>query len=455
MNRATLTERYLERLREQRPGAAELIGRQPELPVLTSDSPGFLARPLFLGHQEREQLTADLEHFRTALLSLPEQLFGGDLAAFARAAGMTEVQISAILRSRQSDHVSRMARADLCVDASGFFKLLECNMSSALGGMENPVMARALLEHPLLAEFAGEHRLAVGDTVRALARTMYAETGYGAGGCPVVAVADFPTSYLNGFHEFVTPFAGLLRDLGVDAHPCHIGEFEYHDGRVWLGERAVDVILRVFINEDVLESPEAPSIMDPVLAAVEAGQVKLFGSMDSEIFNSKAALAMLSDEANRSLFNAEQLAALDRLLPWTRMVRDGEVTLEDGSQADLFAYGIAHQAELVLKPAVSHGGSGVLLGWDENVTAAEWRARLTEALGGPYVLQRRIHPLPEYFPDQHGELQPWLVVWGVFMMADGYAGVLARGSRVDSGVGVVNCANGAFCGTALHELPPV
>ncbi|WP_170156279.1 hypothetical protein [Umezawaea tangerina] len=45
------------------------------------------AFPLFLGRAELDRVVADLENFRTALLSQPDRLFGGDLGAFARATG--------------------------------------------------------------------------------------------------------------------------------------------------------------------------------------------------------------------------------------------------------------------------------------------------------------------------------------------------------------------------------
>ncbi|WP_030062306.1 hypothetical protein [Streptomyces novaecaesareae] len=453
MDRSNLTERYLAEVAAHGAKAAELIGRQPEIELLTTNYNGFLSRPLFLGHEEKTRLAADLELFRGALLSLPDRLFGGDLAAFGEAVGVTGVRLETMLRSRGAS-VTRMARTDLCVDETGF-KLLEANMSSALGGMDNAVMARALLEHPLLADFAERHGLGCLDTMSELVATMYAETGLGAESRPVVAMADWPSSYQDRWAPILAEFCAHLQDLGVDAHACHLGEFEYRDGRVWLGERAVDIVLRIFINEDLLESAEAPALMGRVLDAADRGEVHLFAPLEAELYASKAALAMLSDEHNRGLFGADELAALDRLLPWTRMVRPGAVTLEDGTTADLLDHALAHRHELALKPTVSHGGHGIVLGWDESVTAERWHEQVTAALGGPYVLQRRIRPVTELFPDEHGRLQPWLIVWGVFTMANGFAGVLARGTAVESGVGVVNVANGAFSGSALYELPPV
>src|SRR3984893_5908236 len=136
----------------------------------------YLSRPLFLGHRECEQLYADLANLRSALVSLPNRLYGGDLAAFARAMGANEVQVSAIMRSRGVS-VTKQSRADLYLDQSGF-RLLELNMGSALGGMDNADMSRALLEHPVLAEFAQANGLEYVDTMREQVSNFYTETGF-------------------------------------------------------------------------------------------------------------------------------------------------------------------------------------------------------------------------------------------------------------------------------------
>ena len=150
MNRATLTAAYLDEIKRRGVTGTELLGKLPESEMLNTFYSGrYLSRPLFLGHEEREQLFQDMVNLRSALVSLPNRLFGGDLAAFARAMGANDVQVSAIMRSRGND-VTKQLRADLYVDQSGGFRLLELNMGSALGGMDNADMVRALLEHPCL-----------------------------------------------------------------------------------------------------------------------------------------------------------------------------------------------------------------------------------------------------------------------------------------------------------------
>ncbi|GAA1217448.1 hypothetical protein GCM10009665_04130 [Kitasatospora nipponensis] len=451
-DRATLTEDYLARIRTSGATAAELVGRQTESAQLTAFyGGGFLSRPLLLGHQEQIGLQHDLEQFHQALTSLPERLFGGDLAAFARAVGMTEVQVSAIMRGRGSS-VTRQSRADLYLTESGF-KMLECNMGSALGGMDNGDMAELLLEHPLLRAFADEHRLAYVDTTEVQVVNTVTECGFTLDDHPVVALADWPSSY-----ETLAPYNKLLCErwggYGLEAYACHIGELEVRDGRVWLDGRAIDIIVRTFMIEDLLESPEAPALMDPVLDAAEAGLVRIFTPMETEAYTSKGAMAMLSDERNRHLFSAEELASLDRLLPWTRMARSGPVTLESGEQVDLLEYALAHQESLALKPTLLHGGQGIVLGWDERVTPEQWRAQVTEALDGPYLLQRRVQPIPEYFLDESGELTPWLVTWGAFTGVNGFGGANARGLPVSAASGIVNTSTGALAGSVLVEQAP-
>ncbi|MFE9421330.1 hypothetical protein ACFYNO_00045 [Kitasatospora sp. NPDC006697] len=449
---AELTALYHRRVRESGATAAELTGRLPRTEHLTAAyGGGFLSRPLFLGHHEKTALERDLAHWHRALESLPDRLFEGDLAAFARAVGMTEVQVAAVLKGR-GERMTRQSRADLHRTADGF-KMLECNLGSALGGLDNGEMAAALLEHPVLAGFAAEHRLTHVDTTEVQVANTLLESGYARTDRPVVALADWPSSY-----QQLAPYNRLLCDrwagYGLEAHPCHLGELTVRQKRVWLHGRPIDLVVRTFMVEDLLESPGAPALMAPVLEAAEAGWVRIFTPMETEAFTSKGALALLSDERHRGLYDPAELAALDRLLPWTRLVREGRVTLADGERGDLLAHALAHREELALKPTLSHGGRGVLLGWDREMTAERWERAVREAVDGPYLLQRRAEPLPEQFLDDSGEWSDWVVTWGVFSGADGFAGALTRAVPAGSANTVVNVGNGALVSSLLFEREP-
>lgn len=450
MDRVSLTQEYLAKVAESSVKADELMGALPESDLLNTFYAGkYLSRPLFLGHAERVQIHADLENLRTALASLPDRRFGGDFAAFARAVGLAEVQISAVMRGRGSS-MTRQTRADLYVDETGF-KLLEFNIGSAVGGMNNADMCRELLEHPALADFANSRGLGFVDTMREQVNNIIVESGFQPGDRPVVALTDAPEGY-SAMIPYMTLLCERWAELGVEAYPCHLGHLETRDGRVWLGTRPVDVVFRTFLIGDLLKSPEVPALMDPVLGAAERGEVTIFTPMDYAAYASKGALALLSDESNRGLFSAAELASMDRILPWTRMVGPGLVTLENGERVDLVQYAVAHQQDLVLKPTSLAGGEGVLLGWSDGLSPEGWREQILAALGGPFVIQRRIRPTPELFPDENGELRPWTVLWGIFTVANGYGGALIRATPGALGDAVINVATGAHAGALLHEV---
>ncbi|MEV7175140.1 hypothetical protein [Kitasatospora sp. NPDC093679] len=456
MDRISLTRAYLAEL--GRPGAdARTAGPAgPVGPVGSAFLDGmyegrYLSRPLFLGHAEQVQLHADLENLRTALAALPDLLFGGDFEAFARAVGLTDVQVSAVMRGRGAT-VSRQTRADLYADDTGF-KLLELNIGSAVGGMDNPDMCRELLARPHLADFAERHKLGFVDSLREQVENIVVESGYGPGDNPVVALTDWPDAY-GRMLPYMEALCERWGEYGLEAYPCHVGQLEARDGRVWLGERPVDIVFRVFLIGDLLKSPQSLQLVDPILDAADRGEVRIFTPLDSAVYASKGALALLSDERNRRLFGADVLAGLDRILTWTRMVRPGPVTLEDGESVDLVEYALAHQHDLVLKPTSLAGGTGVLPGWTPGLTAQEWSTRIHAALDRPYILQRRVRPSVELFADDNGELRPWTPLWGVFTVVNGYGGAYVRATPADGGGLVVNLATGAHAGPVLHGLAP-
>ncbi len=450
LDRTALTGRYLDEVIKGGLRAGELLGGLPDTELLNAFQPPgrkYLSRPLFLGQAEREQLYQDVEILRAAVVSLPQRWFGGDFAAFARAAGAGETYIAAVLRE-QGAPTTRLCRADLYADQSGF-RLLELNLGSALGGMENADMCRELLKHPLLAQFAAAHGLSYVDTMREQLDTMLLECGLAPGSGPMVAVTDWPTSYERKLGPYFGLLAARWRELGLDAHACQLGQLQVRGGRVWLDGRPVDIIARMFMIEYLMEAPQSHDLLDPVLDAVARGEVKMFAPLDADLFSSKAALAMLSDDAFRHLFSPAEQASIDRIVPWTRILRPGPVTLPDGRRGELMDFAAAHQAELALKPAIGHGGAGMVLGWGDDISPARWRTELARAAADNYIVQERISPVPELIPGDDGELVPWVTVWGPFTTARGYGGTYIRAARADSELSVVNRGRGAYAGCCL------
>jgi hypothetical protein len=250
--------------------------------------------------------------------------------------------------------------------------------------------------------------------------------------------------------------AELMAPMGVDAVPCHVGELRRNGNRLEIHGRPVDIVYRFFLPEDLLDGPDAPALAEPVLAAAERGEVALFSRMDAELYGSKGALALLSDDRYRDAFTSEEREFIDRFLPWTRVL-SRTVTAPGGQPVDLSAYAAEHQQDLILKPTLMHGGIGIVPGW--TVGPDEWAARLQEALDGPYVLQQRVRPLGEPFPALDRPCIRDLVLnWGVFLVdraatgTDGYGGAIVRGTA-DPDVGIVSMGNGAMVGCCFHQEP--
>ncbi|TDP94080.1 hypothetical protein EV186_106474 [Labedaea rhizosphaerae] len=400
-----------------------------------------LSRPVFLTKAQVTLLADDLERLHSALTGLPDRMFGGDMAAFAHAVGTTAEQAAAAVRGRM-ERPPRIGRADFFLDETGF-KLMEINWGSAVGGLDSGPLNKAMLAQPFVGDFVREHGLTYVDPMEALVDTLLTECAIPAGTRPVVALTDWPKSFEKLEPQLHKSAAGLA-PLGLDCYPCHVGQLEYRDGAVWLGERKIDVVYRLFLMEDLMD-PTGPGLIEPVLRAAERGEVGIFAPMDAELYGSKGALALLSDEANRHLYSVEELAALDRILPWTRMVRPGPVTV-DGSSVELTDYALANRTELILKPTLMHAGQGVLPGWTAD--AGTWQDAVRDAMGEPFVLQRRVRSVPEVFPTDDGS-EEWTLTWGAFMVSKGYGGMFMRGTLDPNAT--VNMATGATGTCCFHE----
>jgi hypothetical protein len=449
MDRNPLTEQYLAQAQRRGIRAEDLpahVQRTVDL-VPTVYQGRCLNRPAFLTAAERDTLAGDLATLQAALADLPDQRFGGDLGRFARALGMDDdTQVKAVEREAGRD-LTRLARADIYHDGSGF-RLMELNVGSPIGGMDNRVLNRALLRHPFVAEFVADHQLSHVDGLAEVVATIRSECQLPAGQRLVIAAVDVPAVFAQ-IAPLLHASAAALAPYGVDALACHLGELRRHGGRVWVGDRPVDVIYRLFVLED-LRDPAGLELIEPVLEAVEQGEVAMFTPIATDLYGSKATLAMISDQEHRHRYHPAALASLDRLLPWTRVVRDQPVTFQ-GEQVELRELLAERREQFVLKPASLYGGLGVVQGWQ--VDAGAWRSRVQAALDTPYVVQQRLRGEPEPFLASGGGREPWLLRWGVFTAGCGYAGAMVIGSPDLSG-GVLNIGGGATGGCCFHQSSP-
>jgi hypothetical protein len=220
-----------------------------------------------------------------------------------------------------------------------------------------------------------------------------------------------------------------------------------------LGDLPVDIIDRKFMIEDLLEYREAPALMEPVLDAAAHGWVKISRRWIRACSIARTCWPCCPTRRSGRYSARPELTSLDRILPWTRIVRPGAVSLEDGRRIDLLGYALTHQRDLALKPAVMHGGRGVVLARHQDTAAADWEDWVRVAgrtLRDPVQDPAGTRPVPR----RGREPVPWIVSAGPsspYWTAS--AGSLSRALTVESNIEVINLGSGASVGGCLHVQP--
>jgi hypothetical protein len=439
-----ITQRFLAYWAGQPPTRLQELADELELPFSFGNR--FLTRPAFLDAEQRGLVEADVGAMLDLLFTLPRRLFDGDLAAMAGAVGLAPVQAEAIVRTA-TEHPVKLARADLFHDGEAF-KLLEFNISSALGGWDTPILTRWLLRDPDLASFIEDEGLTFADTLAAFAGVIREEcVGLDCPSRPVIALVDWPSSYPT-YRRCLDFMARSLDSFGFEAIGCHAGQLTARDGHLFLNARHIDLVYRFIQLGDLLDGSDAFAVVEPIIAAAERGRVRLVTGFSAGVFASKGCLALLSDDDHRDVFSLAERDLIDRFLPWTRTLRAGE-TFADGQHVDLVDYVLANRPELVLKPALLSAGLGVLLGWKTD--QATWAEAVRAGLRSRFVVQRRVRPVVERFPAGDTAALPSELVlnWGVFAAGPGYSGAFVR-ALPDPDPDVINVATGAGVTCTFH-----
>jgi hypothetical protein len=123
-----LTQRYLDAWAAQQDLTVQQLREEVRPRIARTIFQGnTLSRPGFLQRAEMAEVAGDMETLYQLVTSLPNRLFGGDLAAFAASTGITPAQVQAVVRGG-GEAPSRMARADLYRDETGL-RVMELNMT--------------------------------------------------------------------------------------------------------------------------------------------------------------------------------------------------------------------------------------------------------------------------------------------------------------------------------------
>jgi uncharacterized circularly permuted ATP-grasp superfamily protein len=268
----------------------------------------------------------------------------------------------------------------------------EFNTETPAGAGYSDALAEVFYGLPVFQEFRRQYRVfpipARPGVLHALADS-FRQWSRNTSEPPRIAILDWrevPT-----FSEFVI-FYDYFKPMGLEARIVDPRDCEYRDGKLLAGDYHITLIYkRVLISELI----ERAGMESPVVRAVRDRAVCMVNSFRCKILFKKASLAVLSDERNANLYSPDQLAAIGKHIPWTRVLEERKTTI-DGKPIDLVPYTLANKDTLVLKPNDDYGGKGIVLGW--TVDQATWEDAVKTALATPYVVQRKVRLPYEPYP---------------------------------------------------------
>jgi len=277
------------------------------------------------------------------------------------------------------------------VDDGKGLRFTEYNAETPAGAAYNDALTDVFEQMPVMRAFQRHHHLRPLPARSGVLRSLlgaFAEWS-GTRARPRIAILDWrevPT-----FSEFVL-YERYFAQQGIECRIVDPREVEYRDGVLRDGDFEISLIYkRVLIHELV----ERCGIDGPVIRAVRDRAVCMVNPFACKLMHKKASLAVLSDERNARLFDAEELEAIRAHIPWTRVVEERRTTF-DGKEIDLPRFIRDNREQLVLKPNDEYGGKGIVLGWE--ATDAQWEAGLAAASEEPYIVQERIALPKEAYP---------------------------------------------------------
>lgn len=284
------------------------------------------------------------------------------------------------------DTPSPTARMDTFFDEEGILWLCEYNAETPAAIAYTDAMTEVYYGLPVMREFSKHYEMRPLFGRHLMLHTLIdCYRQWGGRERPCIAILDWKE--VPTYSEFVL-FHDYFESQGYDCVIADPREVTYQNGRLMADGKQIHLIYkRVLISELV----ERGGLDHPVVRAVRDNAVCMVNPFRSKILHKKASLAVLSDETNAHFFTADELAAIERYIPWTRMLEERH-TVYKGQRVDLLPFLAIHKDEFVIKPNDEYGGKGVVLGWEVN--SDEWETVLKTALTEAFIVQKRV-PLPK------------------------------------------------------------
>ncbi|MEQ1921431.1 MAG: hypothetical protein ABL952_02880 [Pyrinomonadaceae bacterium] len=379
---ADLASRSQQMLDEQLESSKLIFGGRRLSPYL---------RPHFVMESDWQLIKKTCETIFGALQKVKDAAVEDD--AILDELGISEVERDLIKIDPKYSHVSPTSRLDSFLTEDSY-SYVELNGESPAGIAFSDSASEIFRALPVMEKFAERYNIqSLEGRPKMLDVLIECYTEFCGGEMmhkPVIAIVDLED--LPTIKEFEL-FRDYFESKGYKSIICSPGELDFDGKRLSCNGTEIDIVYkRLLVNEYLPIMKEQPALLD----AYRAGAICMVNSFRGKLVHKKAVFAVLTNERYKHLFNDEEISAITKHVPWTRVFRD-EQTANGGETIALVDWTRANSHKLVLKPNDDYGGHGIYIGW--NSTAEEWEEAIALAIkDGDYLIQERVKTAKEFFP---------------------------------------------------------
>jgi len=285
-------------------------------------------------------------------------------------------------------------RLETSFDPNGEFHFVEYNAALPGGLIYGDALGEIFMGMDVVREFARERplrRIEIRPCVLETLLCCYHE--WGGRDQPHIAIVVRNESPALAEYEICREYFESRGYPTVIADP---NELEYRGGWLRVKDFRINLVYkRVAVGELLCGA----GLRHPLIRATGDRAVCAVNSFRAQTLMRKEIFALLDDPQYASLFTSDEVEALRRRVPWTRVLREGFTTYGD-QRIDLIDFVATRREDLILKPNDDHCGRGAVLGWQ--CDDGEWSRAVSDTLGASFVVQERVGATQESFPTLSG-----------------------------------------------------